>query len=874
MAGAVGAGMRKSRAGYDAAAIEARWQQRWAEDETFTAVEDPEREKYYALCMFPYPSGSGLHVGHPESFTAVDIVARYKRMRGYSVLNPIGFDSFGLPAERAAQRDGVHPAGITTKRIEYFRKQLQRLGYSYDWSREIVTSDPAYYRWTQWIFLRLYERGLAYLEEVAVWWCEAQGTVLANEEVVDGRYVETGDPVGRRNMRQWMLKITDYAERLLADLDDEDIDWPDGVVEMQRQWIGRSEGADVRFDIVGTDQSLTVYTTRPDTLFGVTCCVLAPEHPLVDTITTPEQRDAVSAYVEQAASRSDLDRQVAAERHKTGVPTGAYAMNPVNGEHVPVWVADYVAMSYGTGAIMAVPAHDERDHAFARRFGQPIIATYTTPEGLDVQEQAYSGSGIAINSGQFDGLHTAEVKTRIVEWLEQNDLGRARVNYKLRDWLFSRQRYWGEPFPILHIIDDAGNLTGEIVPVPDEELPVTLPHVDRYKPTATGEPPLAQATEWLHTTAPDGRPAVRETNTMPQWAGSCWYYLRYMDPHNVAEPFSGETARYWRDVDLYIGGVEQAVLHLFYARFWHKVLYDIGLVPTREPFTRLLNQGMVLANAYRDEAGRYHHPDGVVHRPGSAVTLISAWSQQEVVTEYFAGDVPVEQRLGKMGKSLNNAVDPMDIVTRYGADTLRLYEMFMGPLEQTTVWSTAGCDGLHRFLSRVWRLFVDVDTDELRSFAAETPREVRRALHVAIKETTEGIEQLRVNTPIAKMMEVVNAARGLQISRDDAESFILILSPYAPHIAEELWARMGHKDSLAYEPWPEWDADALRTDEITIAVQVQGKLRATVVVARDADDDAVLSAARRAVAAHLESQTVRREIVVPGRLVNFVLRRE
>jgi leucyl-tRNA synthetase len=868
---------------YDPATIEPRWQARWEAEGTFRAVEDPDREKFYALVMFPYPSGSGLHVGHPESYTAVDLVARYKRMKGFSVLNPIGFDSFGLPAERAAQRDGTHPGVITDERIAYFRTQLQRLGFAFDWSREVVTSHADYYRWTQWIFLRLYERGLAYLEDVPVWWCEAQGTVLANEEVVDGRYVDTGDPVERRTMRQWMLKITDYAEALLQDLDavQEDgrpLDWPEGVLEMQRQWIGRSEGAEVAFAIADadgrpTDRSFVVYTTRPDTLFGATYCVLAPEHPLVAEITAEDRRSEVEAYVERAAGKSELDRQVGAEKDKTGVDTGARAVNPVNGEAVPIWVADYVLASYGTGAIMAVPAHDERDHAFARAFGLPIVPTYTTPDGVDVQQQAYAGEGTAINSGPFDGLSVADFKAAIIDWLEANGHGTRKVNYKLRDWLFSRQRYWGEPFPILHVLDDAGNPTGEIMPVPEADLPVELPHVDAYKPTATGEPPLARAHDWVRTTTPDGRPALRETNTMPQWAGSCWYYLRYADAHNPELPFAEDKVRYWGAVDLYIGGVEHAVLHLLYARFWHKVLHDAGLVPTREPFKRLANQGMILASSYRTAAGRYHHPDEVEERPDRPATMTSAHSQAPVTTTWYVRgtDEPVEQRSGKMGKSLNNSVDPLDIVERFGADTLRLYEMFMGPLEQTKVWNTAGCEGVFRFLQRTWRLFVDEATGELRELPAGTPREVRRALHTAIRETTTGIEDLKVNTPIAKMMELVNACGGQPMARADMEAFALILSPYAPHLAEELWARLGHEQTLAHEPWPDWDEQALVEDTTTIAVQVQGKLRGTVEVPTGAPRDEVLAAARAAVADHLADREVQKEIVVPGRLVNFVV---
>ncbi|RME29214.1 MAG: leucine--tRNA ligase [Deltaproteobacteria bacterium] len=849
---------------YDPATIEPRWQQHWADAATFHVDVDPDKPKYYVLCMFPYPSGSGLHVGHPESYTAVDIVARYKRMRGFNVLNPIGFDSFGLPAERAAQRENRHPAEITRERIAYFREQMQRLGFSFNWEREISTCEPEYYRWTQWIFLKLYEQGLAYLAEVPVNWCPAQGTVLANEEVVDGRYVETGDPVERRMMKQWMLRITAYAERLLEDL--EGLDWPEGVLEMQRQWIGRSEGAEVRFDVADSDESFVVYTTRPDTLFGATWCVLAPEHPLVTRITTDDRRAEVEAYVAAAANKSDMERQLAADKEKTGVFTGAWAINPVNGEKIPVWVADYVLSTYGTGAIMAVPAHDERDHAFARKFGLEIRPVYQPDHDHDFQESAWPGEGRAINSGQFDGLTVAEFKTAIIDWLEEQGVGRRKVNYKLRDWLFSRQRYWGEPFPIVHLED------GTVVPLSPDDLPVTLPHVDAYKPTEDGQPPLARATDWVHTTY-QGKPARRETNTMPQWAGSCWYYLRYMDPHNDRLPFGPDKVAYWRNVDLYIGGVEHAVLHLLYARFWHKVLYDIGMVPTKEPFQKLFNQGMILAYAYRESSGRYHHPDTVERRPGQAVEMVSAWTQETVTTDWFVKgtDIPVEEKLGKMGKSLNNSVDPLDIVKRYGADTLRVYEMFMGPLEQIKPWQTSGCEGVHRFLSRVWRLFVDEETGETRP-PEGTSKEARKALHLAIQEATEGIEQLKLNTPIAKMMEFVNACKGRTPAREDAEAFLLILSPWAPHIAEELWHRLGHDRSLAYEPWPEVDDSALVDDTMTIVVQVMGRKRAVIEVPADADKDEILARARadENVARHLEGKTIRKEIYVPGKLVNIV----
>ncbi len=852
-------------AGYEHQRIEEKWQALWETEGTFHAVEDPDKPKYYTLCMFPYPSGSGLHVGHPESYTAIDIVARYKRMSGFSVLNPIGFDSFGLPAERAAQRENRHPAEITRENIAYFRKQLVKLGFSFNWEREVSTCEADYYHWTQWIFLKLNERGLAYLAEVPVNWCPAQGTVLANEEVVDGRYVETGDPVERRLMKQWMLKITAYAERLLTDLDG--LDWPEGVLEMQRQWIGRSEGAEVTFRIADRRGEFVVYTTRPDTLFGATYCVLAPEHALVGEITTDDHRAEVTAYVDAARNKSDMDRQLAAEKEKTGVFTGAYAINPVNGERVPVWVADYVLATYGTGAIMAVPAHDERDHAFATKFGLEIRPVYRPDRDHDFQDSAWPGEGTAIHSGSFDGLSVAAFKKAIVAWLEEHGHGHGKVNYKLRDWLFSRQRYWGEPFPMVHLED------GRVEPVSTSDLPVVLPHVDEYKPTADGRPPLARAEDWLNTTW-NGQPAERETNTMPQWAGSCWYYLRYMDPHNTELPFGPDKVAYWQTVDLYIGGVEHAVLHLLYARFWHKVLYDCGLVPTKEPFQKLFNQGMILAYAYRESSGKYHHPDTVEQRPGQTVRIISAWPPNDAVeTDWYVQgtDTPVEQKLGKMGKSLNNSVDPLEIVDRYGADTLRIYEMFMGPLEQVKPWQTSGCEGVHRFLSRTWRLFVDED-GHLKPFGETTP-EVRRALHVAVKETTEGIEQLKLNTPVSKMMELVNACKGQLPAKDDCEKFLLILSTYAPHLAEELWEKLGHSKTLAYEPWPAFDPSALVADVVTVAVQVNGKLRGKIDVPQGASKDDVLAMAKADpnVARWLEGVTLRREIYVEGRLVNLVV---
>ncbi|MDP2306282.1 MAG: leucine--tRNA ligase [Pseudomonadota bacterium] len=817
--------------------IEPRWQARWRAEHTFRTDEDPKKPKFYGLVMFPYPSGDGLHVGHPESYTAVDIVVRYKKALGFRVLHPMGWDAFGLPAERKAVRDGGQPAEITAKNIANFRGQIDRLGFSYDWDREVNTSTPDYYKHTQAIFLKLHEMGLAYLAEVPVNWCPALGTVLANEEVQDGKYVETGDPVERRLMKQWMLRITAYAERLLTDLDG--LDWPAGILEMQRNWIGRSEGAEVRF---GTDAGdLLVFTTRPDTLYGATFCVLAPEHPLVVQLSTNPD---VAPYVAAAKNRSDLDRAVAAEKEKTGVFTGAYATNPVTGAKVPIWVADYVLSTYGTGAIMAVPGHDERDYAFAKKYDLPIVRVV---EGGDLP---YAGEGIAVNSGRIDGLPTAEAKATILAFIEAEGLGIRRVRYKLRDWLFSRQRYWGEPFPIVHLED------GTICPVDD--LPVMLPALEDFRPTASGEPPLGRAKDWVQTTW-RGQPARRELNTMPQWAGSCWYWLRYMDAKNPDQPFAPEKEKLWGPVDLYVGGVEHAVLHLLYARFWHKVLYDCGWVHTKEPFQKLFNQGMILAFSYQDAAGKYYHPGEVEEREGG-------W--------YVKGtDTVVKTQIEKMSKSRYNVVNPDEVVEGWGGDALRLYEMFMGPLEQVKPWQTSGVQGVYRFLERVWRLFVDEETDAVRIGDTITG-DTRRALHIAIKETTEGIEALRLNTPIAKMMELVNTAKGAALPRAEAEALLLILHPFAPHIAEELWARLGHTTSIYGHPWPVWDPAALVVDSVPIAVQVLGKLRGTFQAAPNATTAELLEGARAVenVAKHLEGKTIVKEIVVPGKLVNFVVK--
>ena len=851
---------------YDPNAIEPKWQAHWKATHAFRAVQDPDKPKYYTLGMFPYPSGSGLHVGHPLSYTALDIVARYKRACGFSVLNPMGFDSFGLPAERAAVREGRHPAEITRDNIAFFTKQLDRLGFSYDWERRVVTSDADYYHWTQWMFLKMVEMDLAYMAEVPVYWCPAQGTVLANEEVADGKYIETGEPVERRLMRQWMLRITAYAQRLLDDLDD--LDWPESTKEMQRNWIGRSEGAMVTFGVADhQDLSFEVFTTRPDTLYGATWCVLAPEHDLVERITPADKLADVQAYVRQATQRSDLDRQVAAEREKTGVFSGAYAVNPVNGERIPIWIADYVLASYGTGAIMAVPAHDLRDHAFAKKFGLPIIEVISG--GRDVQEQAYTGDGLAVNSPIFDGQGVTQAKRTITAWLEDRGLGQAKIQYKLRDWLFSRQRYWGEPFPIVHSPD------GQVLPVPYGDLPLTLPEVSDYRPTEDGQPPLARATDWV-TVDVDGQICERETNSMPQWAGSCWYWLRYMDPHNTELPVGPEAERYWGPVDLYIGGKEHAVTHLLYSRFWHKVLYDLGLVHTVEPFRKLFHQGMILAYNFRDSAGKYYKPEDCERRPGQAVTITSTWNGQDHQTDWYCGDVPVERKLGKMGKSRMNSVDPLEIIATNGADALRVYEMFMGPLEQLKDWQTSGVKGSSTFLQRTWRLVVDQHSEALSSMVDDQPvdRQLNKALHLAIKECTEGIEDLHFNTPVSRMMELVNeATQKRSAPRQMLRPFLQILQPYAPHIAHELWERLGFEGDIALEPWPTWDPKALVEDTVQLGVQVQGKIRGQLEMAKDAPEADVIAAALEIpnVQRHLEGKQLTKSMV-RGRLVILVVK--
>jgi leucyl-tRNA synthetase len=835
---------------YDPKRIEPRWQRYWEENATFKADVDLSRPKFYVLDMFPYPSGDGLHVGHPEGYTATDIVSRYKRMRGFNVLHPMGWDAYGLPAERYAVRTGVHPSITTKTNIDTFRGQIKRLGFSYDWSRELATTDPGYIRWTQWIFLKLFERGLAYQAEVAVNWCPAQGTVLANEEVKDGKYVDTGEPVERRLMRQWMLKITAYADRLLADLDE--LDWPDGIKAMQRNWIGRSEGAEVNFVLADSGEILTVYTTRPDTLWGATFIVLSPEHPLVAKVTTSAQRGAVEAYLDRTKTLSEVEK--AEERSKTGVFTGAFAINPANGLRIPMWIADYVLMGYGAGAIMAVPGHDSRDHEFACAYGLPIIEVVKAPGDFDIQKRSWEGEGPLVDSGALNGLNVADAKTAAIVWLEEQGLGQGRVQYRLRDWLFSRQRYWGEPFPILHRAD------GTIVPLPEDSLPLLAPELDDYKPTDEGKPPLARAEDWVHTTDQStGLPALRETNTMPQWAGSCWYYLRFADPKNDHALIDTAKEKYWLPVDLYIGGAEHAVLHLLYARFWHKVLFDLGVVSTKEPFEKLFNQGMILAFSYRDRAGKYYRPDEVVKRDD----------------QWFAGQTAVTKQIEKMSKSRFNVVNPDEVIDAFGADSMRLYEMFMGPLDVAKPWQMAGVAGVSRFLNRAWRIVVN-DEDGLSDqiVDVEPTPEILRLQHKTIRSVTEELEALRFNTAIAKLMEMSNAVLSLERKpRVVVETFVLLLAPFAPHLAEELWNVLGHKESLAYAPWPDFDPVLAEDERREYVVQVNGRLRHKMVA------DAGLSAASLLetvkadprVTELLRGKQIVKEFAVPGRLVNFVV---
>ena len=805
---------------YNHRVIEKKWQKYWDENKTFKTLDDHTKEKFYALDMFPYPSGAGLHVGHPEGYTATDILSRYKRANGYNVLHPMGWDAFGLPAEQYALDTGHDPRDFTKTNIDTFRRQIKELGFSYDWDREVNTTDPNYYKWTQWIFKKLYEKGLAYVDEVPVNWCPALGTVLSNEEVIDGKSERGGHPVERRPMRQWVLKITDYAEKLLADLDI--LDWPESLKAMQRNWIGKSVGAEIDFKIEGTDKAFTVFTTRADTVFGVSYCVLAPEHKLVEEIVTEDQRAAVEEYLDIVKRKSDLER-TDLNKDKTGVFTGAYAINPVNGEKVELWIADYVLVSYGTGAVMAVPAHDERDYEFATKFNLPIKAVIEDNGEVVVP---FYGDGKHINSDFINGLNNEEAIAKVIEFLEENKVGRSKVTYKLRDWLFSRQRYWGEPIPIIHWED------GTMTTVPDSELPLLLPETDNIKPSGTGESPLANIEEWLNVVDPEtGKKGKRETNTMPQWAGSCWYYLRYIDPHNDEMFADPEKLKYWLPVDVYIGGAEHAVLHLLYARFWHKVLYDLGLVPSREPFQKLFNQGMILAE------GKDGRPE-------------------------------------KMSKSKGNVVNPDDIIVSHGADTLRVYEMFMGPLDASIAWSENGLDGSRRFLDRVYRLFVDEETGKVNDKVQDKDNaELEVSYNYTVKKVSEDIEILGFNTAISQLMVFVNDCyKAEYIPRKYALGFIQLLAPFAPHLAEEMWEVYGNTESISYVPWPTFDESKLVSDTVEIVVQLMGKVKAKLDVKKDLTPAELeqIVLANEEVKELIEGKQVMKVIVVPGRLVNIV----
>ncbi|WP_445448569.1 leucine--tRNA ligase [Enterococcus faecalis] len=800
---------------YNHKEIEKKWQKYWAKNNCFNTLDDPNKEKFYALDMFPYPSGQGLHVGHPEGYTATDILSRMKRAQGYNVLHPMGWDAFGLPAEQYALDTGNDPAEFTKKNIETFRRQINSLGFSYDWNREINTTDPEYYKWTQWIFTKLYEKGLAYEAEVAVNWVPELGTVISNEEVIDGKSERGGYDVVRRPMRQWMLKITAYADRLLEDL--ELVDWPESIKDMQRNWIGRSEGANVTFKVAGTEESFTVFTTRPDTLFGATYTVLAPELELVKKITTPEQTAAVEAYIEETSKKSDLNRTDLA-KEKTGVFTGAYAINPVNGQEIPIWIGDYVLASYGTGAIMAVPAHDERDYEFAKTFGIDILPVIA---GGDITTEAYTGDGPHINSDFLNGLNKAEAIAKMNEWLEENHVGKKEVSYRLRDWLFSRQRYWGEPIPVIHWED------GTTTTVPESELPLRLPVTSDIRPSGTGESPLANIDEWVNVVDPEtGMKGKRETNTMPQWAGSSWYYLRFIDPHNKNEIADFEKLKRWLPVDIYIGGAEHAVLHLLYARFWHKFLYDIGVVPTKEPFKKLYNQGMILG-----------------------------------------------ENNEKMSKSRGNVVNPDDVVAKYGADTLRLYEMFMGPLDASIAWNENGLEGSRKFLDRVWRLIVDEEGKMRDRITTINDGRLTKVYHQTVKKVTEDMANLHFNTAISQLMVFVNEANKVDaLPYEYVEGFVQLLAPIAPHIGEELWQILGNEESLTYVPWPTYDEAALVEDEVEVVFQVNGKLRGKQNVARGLSKEELEQIAmnHEAVKEFIEGKTVRKVIAVPDKLVNIV----
>ncbi|MFA6935363.1 MAG: leucine--tRNA ligase [Sphaerochaetaceae bacterium] len=830
--------------------IEEKWQKYWEDNKTFRATEDPsfpKEKRAYVLDMFPYPSGAGLHVGHPEGYTATDIYCRFLRMNGFNVLHPMGFDSFGLPAENYAIETGTPPKVTTERNIANFTRQIKSIGLSYDWDREVATHAVEYYRWTQWIFLQLYKKGLAYESQEPINWCPHCKTGLANEEVKEGRCERCGTQVTRRNIRQWVLKITDYAEALLRDL--EELDWPESVKIMQRNWIGRSEGASVVFQLDGLKETLEVFTTRPDTLFGATYMVVSPEHPLISKITSASQKEAVEQYIKQASLKSDLERTDLA-KDKTGVFSGTYAINPLTGTKIPVWIADYVLISYGTGAIMAVPAHDTRDWDFAKKFNLPIVEVLKSE--VDVQEQAWTEDGIHVNSGFLDGLNKADAIDKVTDYLSEKGIGHKTVNFKLRDWLFSRQRYWGEPIPLVHC-KHCG-----IVPVPEDQLPLELPKVDKYEPTGTGEGPLAGIEDWVNTTCPVcGGPAKRETNTMPQWAGSCWYYLRYCDPHNDKAFVDPEKEKYWMPVNLYVGGVEHAVLHLLYSRFWHKVLFDLGLVSTSEPFHKLVNQGMITSYAYQ-------RPDKVLV-PVDKVekTEDGRFLEMETGTE-------LTQVIAKMSKSLKNVINPDAIINEYGADSMRLYEMFMGPLQLSKPWSTTGISGIWRFLDRIWRL-----NEEHPRADIPVPADLEKLMHKSIKKITEDTRTLNFNTAISQMMVMVNEFYKLEtLPRSAWTDFILLLSPYAPHLSEELWSLEGHKESLAYASWPVYEEHLTKDTEIEVVIQVNGKVRSKMTAEPGTDKETLIAMAKEdaRIQTFLEGHQIVKEIVVPDKIVNLVVK--
>ncbi|HIZ95238.1 MAG TPA: leucine--tRNA ligase [Candidatus Ligilactobacillus excrementavium] len=800
---------------YDHKQIEQKWQKYWDEQKTFKTTEDPDKKKYYAMDMFPYPSGQGLHVGHPEGYTATDIIARMKRMQGYNVLHPMGWDAFGLPAEQYAINTGHSPREFTKTNVDNFRRQIKSLGLSYDWDREINTTDPSYYKWTQWIFEQLYKKGLAYEAEVPVNWSPDLGTVVANEEVIDGKTERGGFPVIHKPMRQWVLKITAYADRLIDDLDD--LDWPEAIKEQQRNWIGRSVGASIRFKVLDQDEQIEVFTTRPDTLFGAACMVLAPEHELVKKLTTPQQKQDVEKYVDEVSHKSDLERTDLA-KNKTGVFTGSYVINPANGQKVQIWIADYVLASYGTGAIMVVPAHDQRDYEFAQKFGLPIVPVI---EGGDVTKEAYVGDGKHINSGFLDGLGKQEAIDKMIDWLNEKKIGEKKVNYRLRDWLFSRQRYWGEPIPVIHWED------GETTLVPEDELPLRLPKATDIKPSGTGESPLANLTDWVNVVDENGRKGKRETNTMPQWAGSSWYFLRYVDPTNQEALADYDKLKQWMPVDLYVGGAEHAVLHLLYARFWHKFLYDLGVVPTKEPFHKLVNQGMILGNNHE-----------------------------------------------KMSKSKGNVVNPDDIVEQYGADTLRLYEMFMGPLDASIAWSEDGLNGAYKFIKRVWNLIVDEENELRDRVTTINDHQLDKSYNQTVKQVTEDFEKLHFNTAISSLMVFINDAyKQDSLPLEYMEGFVKMMAPITPHIAEELWSKLGHVGTLTYASWPTYEESKLVDDSVQIVVQVNGKVRQRLDIARDTSRDQMqeMALADEKVKEELADKEVKKVIAVPNKLVNIVV---